>query len=48
MRPIGLDEVKNIRTICKIPVNDGVTYWNIFAIPLVPFVGMLLSTYLNA
>lgn len=36
------------RTLFRIPVKDGVTYWNIIAIPLVPLVLMMLSTYLNA
>jgi MFS family permease len=36
------------RTIFRIPVKDGVTFWNILAIPLVSLTVMLLSTYLNA
>ncbi len=43
---IGLD--KDVRTIFKIPVKDGVTYCCMLAIPMVPMVAMLLSTYLNA
>lgn len=43
---IGLD--KEVRTIFKIPVKDGVTYCCMLAIPMVPMVAMLLSTYLNA
>lgn len=44
---LGFDLAK-VRTIFKIPVKDGVTYCNILAIPLVPMVSMILSTYLNA
>lgn len=44
----GFDQQEKIRTIFKIPVKDGVTVFNILAIPLVPLTVMLLSTYLNA
>lgn len=36
------------RTLFRIPVKDGVTYWNMIAVPLVPLTMMILSTYLNA
>ena len=45
---LGFEQKEKIRTIFKIPVKDGVTVFNILAIPLVPLTVMLLSTYLNA
>ena len=34
--------------ICCIPVKHGVRWWNLMAIPLIPCIIMLLSTYVNA
>ena len=34
--------------ICCIPVKHGVRWWNLMAIPLVPCITMLLSTYVSA
>ena len=34
--------------ICCIPVKEGVRWWNLLAIPLVPCVIMLVTTYVNA
>ena len=34
--------------VCFIPVKKGVRWWNILAIPMVPCLVMIISTYLNA
>jgi hypothetical protein len=34
--------------VCFIAVKKGVRWWNIIAIPLVPALVMIISTYLNA
>ena len=41
-------ESEEIKKVCCIPVKEGVKWWNILAIPLVPCVIMLLTTYVNA
>ena len=37
-----------VNKICCIPVKEGVRWWNLMAIPLIPCIIMLLSTYVNA
>lgn len=48
MTPEELGFEKDVRTIFGIPVKDGVTHCNIMAIPLVPFVVLMLFSYLSA
>ena len=36
------------RKICCLPVKEGVSFWNVAAIPLVPGTIMVLTTYVNA
>ena len=42
-----VDEEQAVR-ICCIPVKEGVRWWNVMAIPLVPCIIMTLTTYVNA
>ena len=37
-----------VNRVCCLPVKEGVRWWNVMAIPLVPCIIMLLSTYVNA
>ena len=41
-------EDEKTQKICGFPVKDGVRWWNLMAIPLIPCIIMLLSTYVNA
>lgn len=42
-----VDEAQAVR-ICCLPVKEGVRWWNVMAIPLVPCIIMTLTTYVNA
>ena len=43
-----LVDTEEVEKICCIPVKEGVRWWNLMAIPLVPCVIMILSTYVSA
>lgn len=39
---------EKVSKVCFIPVKEGVRWWNVMAIPLVPCLTMLMTTYVNA
>jgi len=41
-------EDDKVSKVCFIPVKEGVRWWNVLAIPLVPCLTMLMTTYVNA
>ena len=55
MKEAGIDSkeanaalLKPPKKICGIPVKEGVSCFNLFMIPYVPMVVMVLTTYVNA
>jgi MFS family permease len=43
-----LVDQEQAKRICCIPVKEGVSFWNMMAIPLVPCIVMLVCTFVNA
>jgi len=43
-----LVEMQKAARVCCVPVKEGVRWWNVLSIPLVPCTVMLLTCYVNA